>query len=200
MPDFLLHLIDGAVGSTFLLSLAIMLCAFIFEDATIFITGVLAADKILSVPVAISSLFIGIVVGDAVLYSIGALARMHPKLAHYIDHEFTAPFRAWLEHRYAFTIFSGHFVPGLRLTTYIASGFFRSRISTFILMAVVGNLLWETVLFSASYWFGALSSEWVAQARWSVAFLFLGILFFIGRYNLLAYRAKKKELEICKRN
>ena len=192
LPFFLSHLIGGAIGSVIFLPLAIMLCALFLEDATTIIVGVLAADHIISVPVALISIYIGIVIGDAALYSIGLIARTHPRLAHYIDHDFTAPFRAWLEKRYAFTILSGHFVPGLRFTTYIASGFFRCKLSTYIGMAIVGSLLWETILFSASYWFGSFTAEWLGPARWGIALLFLIIMFFIGRYNLLAYRANKK--------
>ncbi len=194
---FLSHFIDGAVGGTaIILSLTIVLCAFILEDATTVIVGVLVADGLVPLSLALVSIYIGIVIGDSVLYSLGFLARTHPRLAHYIDHDFTAPFRSWLENRYALTIFSGHFVPGLRFTTYIASGFFRCPLSTYILMAIVGSLLWETILFSAAFWFGSFTSEWLGIARWGIALLFLLIPFFIGRHNLRAYRAKRKELNV----
>lgn len=189
---FLSNFIDGAIGgTTIILSLTIILSAFILEDATTVIVGVLAADGFISVPLAIISIYIGIVIGDTALYFLGSFARVHPRLAHYIDHDFTAPFRSWLESCYAFTIFSGHFVPGMRLTTYIASGFFRFPLSTYILMAIGGSLLWETILFSGAFWFGNFTSAWVGSVRWGIALLFLLIPFFIGRHNLLSYRTKK---------
>jgi len=197
MFHFLSFFIDGAVGgTTIILSLTIVLCAFILEDATTVIVGVLAADGFIPVPLAIISIYTGIVIGDAVLYSLGSLARTHPRLARYINHDFTAPFRAWIEGRYALTIFSGHFVPGLRFTTYIASGFFRFPLPTYILMAIIGSLLWETILFPAAFWFGSFTSAWIGPVRWGIALAFLTIPFFIGRRHLLAYRAKKKELSI----
>jgi membrane protein DedA with SNARE-associated domain len=194
MPIFFFHLIDGAVGSMVLLPLVIILCAFIFEDLTTVVVGVLAADGIISVPIALLALYLGIALGDTTLYCVGALARSHPRLAHYIDHDFTAPFRLWLEKRYALIIFSGHFVPGLRLTSYTASGFFRYPLSAFVPPAIAGGLLLGTVLFFISYWFGSLTSEWVDSLRWGIALAFLLVLFFIGRHNVLAYRAKKNEL------
>lgn len=199
MPPFLFHLIGGAVGSTVLLSLVIILCAFIFEDLTTVIVGVFAADGALSVPLALFSLYIGIALGDALLYSIGALARTHPRLARYVNHDFTAQFRSWLENRYPLIVFSGHFVPGLRFTTYIASGFFRYPLSNFIPPAIAGGLLLGTFLFFVSYWFGNLTSEWIGPARWGIAVIFVLVLFFIGRRNLLAYRAKKNETEVSRR-
>lgn len=195
MFTFLSHFTGGTADSILLLSLAIILCALFLEDLTTVIVGVLAADGIVPVPVALLSLYIGIALGDTALYSIGAFARTHPRLAHYIDHDFTAPFRTWLGHRYAFKIFSGHFVPGLRFTTFIASGFFRFPLRTYASMAVAGGLVLEMTLFTVSYWFGSFSSKWIGEVRWGIAGVFLLILFFIARHNILMYRAKKNETE-----
>lgn len=191
MLTFLPHFIGGEVGHVVLLPLTIILCTVFFEDLIIVIVGLLAADGAVSIPVALLALYIGTIVGDAALYSLGAYARTHPRLAHYVDHDFTAPFRSWLESRYAFKVFSGHLIPGFRIATYIASGFFGHSFSTFMRMATVGGLVLVTILFSASYWFGSLSAGWVAEARWGIAGVFLVILFFIGRHNLTAYNAKK---------
>lgn len=191
MLTFLSHFTGGTVDSTLLLSLAIILCALVLEDLTTIVVGVLAADGFISAPLALLSLYIGIALGDVVLYSIGSLARNHPRLAHYIDHNFTISFRSWLEKRYALIIFSSHFVPGLRFTTYAASGFFRYPLSIFIPTAIAGGLLIGTVLFYASFWFGNATSQWLGSVRWGIAGMFLLILFFISRQTLLAWRAKK---------
>ncbi|HCR52143.1 TPA: hypothetical protein DIV48_00660 [Candidatus Kaiserbacteria bacterium] len=186
--------IGGTVDSTVLLSLTIVLCAFFLEDLTTVVVGVLAADGIISAPLAFLSIYVGILIGDTVLYSLGWLARTHPRLAHYIDHDLTAPMRSWLQNRYALTVLSGHFVPGLRFTTYVASGFFRFPLRTYIPMAIAGGLVLLTVLFTASYWFGSITSGWVGHLRWGVAGVFVLILFFVGRHNLLVYRAKRAML------
>lgn len=192
MFTFLFHFAGGPAASTALLSLAIVVCAIFLEDITTVVVGVLAADGLIPVSIAFLSLYLGIAIGDTALYALGAFARTHPRLAHYIDHDFTAPFRSWLENRYAFKIFSGHFVPGLRFTTYAASGFFRFPLRTYIPMAISGGLILETTLFSISYWFGSFSSRWVGEVRWGIAAVFLLVLFFIARHNLLTYRAKKE--------
>ena len=194
MVLFLSHLIGGSVGSTLLLALAIMLGTFFLEDTTTVIVGLLAADHIIGVPIALASLYAGIVVGDIGLYTLGYLASTHPRLARYVDHDFIAPFRAWLETRFVLTVFSARFIPGSRLPTYTASGFFRSPLSTFIMTAIVATSVWTTILFSASYWFGNLTSEWMGPVRWGIALAFLLGLFLIARHNLLAYRAKRNEL------
>jgi len=196
MLAFLSNFTGDTSTSVLLLSLAIILCAVFLEDVTTVVVGVLAADALISMPIAFISLYIGIIIGDVMFYSIGWLARTHPRLAHYIEHDFTAPFRSWLEHRYAFKVFSGHFVPGFRSTTFVASGFFRFPLRTYIPMAMAGGLVLETTLFTISYWFGSFSSKWVGEVRWGIAILFLLVLFFIGRHNLLAYRSRKAALGI----
>ncbi len=195
MVPFLSHLIGGSVGSYALLALAIMLGTFFLEDTTTVIVGLLAADHIIGVPIALASLYAGIIVGDIGLYTLGYLASTNTRLARYVDHDFVAPFRAWLETRFVLTVFSARFIPGSRLPTYTASGFFRSPLSTFIMTAIVATSIWTTVLFTASYWFGNLTSEWMGPVRWGIALAFLLALFFIARHNLLAYRAKRVELD-----
>ena len=193
---FLYHFITGEAGSSTLLSLAIILGTFILEDPTTIIVGVLAADGIISVPLALLSLYTGIVVGDIGLYCLGWLASTSPRLAQYVDHDLIAPFRAWLETRYILTIFSARFIPGARLPTYTSSGFFRSPLSTFIIVAIGATSIWTTLLFSASYWFGSLTSAWLGPVRWSIAGIALIALFFVGRHNILAYRATRGEPDI----
>lgn len=191
MLDFLSHFTGDTTTSVVVLSLTITVCAVVMEDVTTVVVGVLAADGLIPVPIAFMSLYLGIALGDTALYTFGAFARTHPRLAHYIDHDFTAPFRAWLLDRYGFKVFSGHFIPGFRFTTYAASGFFRLPLSTYIPAAIAGGLFLETVLFSLSYWFGSFSSKWVGEVRWGIAVMFLLVLFLIARHNVLTYRAQK---------
>jgi membrane protein DedA with SNARE-associated domain len=195
MFSFFSQLIGVTLGSTFLLPLAVILCAFLFEDATIVIVGVLAADGAIPIPVALASLYAGMLLGDLALYAIGRVARTHPRLAHYVDHEFTAPLRSWLESRYTSLVFSGHFVPGWRFTTYVASGFFRLPFSRYFPSAVASGLILGGTLFTVSYLFGSFSAKWVGEVRWGIAALFIVGIFFVARHNVLTYRRKKLELE-----
>lgn len=195
ISSFLFHLISGATGSVMALSLVIILGTFILEDPTTVIVGVLAADGIIKVPFALLSLYAGIVCGDIGLYGIGWLASTHPRLARYVDHQFVAPFRIWLESRYVLTIFSARFIPGSRFPTYTASGFFRSPLSTFVLTAIVATSVWTTLLFYASYWFGSFTVAWMGPVRWGIAIAFLLILLFLGRQTLLHQRTKQREAD-----
>lgn len=194
MFPFLFHLIDGSIGSAVLLSLAIILCTFILEDPTTVIVGLLTASHVIGIPIALFSLYAGIVFGDIGFYLLGWLASTSPRLKHYVDHDFLAPFRTWIETRYVLTIFMARFIPGLRLPTYTASGFFRSPLSTFVVTAIAATSIWTTFLFFASYWFGDFTSHWTNTVRWGIACVFLIVLFLIARHNLTFYRTKKSAL------
>jgi membrane protein DedA with SNARE-associated domain len=197
MPHFhaLYAFISGSATGSLSLALAIILGTFFLEDPTTIIVGVLSADGVIPVPLALASLYLGIIIGDIGLYCLGWLASAHPRLARYVDHDFTAPFRTWLETRYVLTIFSARFIPGARFPTYTTSGFFRSPLSTFILIAIGATSLWTTLLFSASYWFGSVTSAWLEPVRWGIALVVLIGLFLIGRHNILAYRATRGETD-----
>lgn len=183
--QFLSALIQGAIQTPFLLILVIMLGVFVLEDPTTVIVGILAADGFISVPLALSSLYAGIILGDIVLYSIGYLASMHPRLARYVDYELATQFRTWLETRYILTVFSARFVPFARFPTYTSSGFFRSPLGTFIIVITAAASVWTTALFSASYWFSSLTATWLEPVRWVIASIAIIALFLFGRHNVL---------------
>lgn len=191
-PLLLSHFIGGAIGSKLLLSLAIILGTFVLEDPTIVIVGVLASDGIISIPLALFSLYVGVIIGDIGFYSLGYLASTHPRMAKYVDHGNVVPFRTWLETRYVLTVFSARFIPGSRLPTYAASGFFHSPFSTFLITVVTASAVWTTILFFLCYWFGSITGEWLDGQRWTIAAIFVLVLFVIGRHNLMAVKAITK--------
>ncbi len=187
-----LHFISSAAGSSILTGVAIVIATFILEDPTTILVGILASEGVISILTALVALYVGIVLGDLGLYGLGSLARTHPTLGKYVEHERVTPIKSWFEKRYALTIFTVRFVPGLRLPTYTASGFFRMPILPFLVTAIGATLVWTTVLFSAAYWFGNLTNEWVGWVRWPIAGIFLLILFFVGRHNIMNFRAETK--------
>lgn len=196
MPPFLFELIAGAIGSNALLASAIILGTFILEDPTTVIVGVLAADGTIPLPLALASLYVGIIGGDLGLYAIGRLVRTVPRLEGVVDHRFVAPVKDWLDKRFLITVFSARFIPGVRAPTYLACGFFCTPFPQFAAMTVFAAGIWTTFLFALSYGFGNLTAEWITPLRWSIALIFLLVLLFIGRNNILAYRTKKRELEM----
>ncbi len=174
---------------TWILPLLIIICAFFLEDLTSIIVGILAAEGLISIPFALCSIISGIILGDMTLYSLGRLARTHPRLARYVDHDLTASFRAWMERQYPLVVFSGHFVPGLRFTTYLASGFFHRPLILFVPLAIAGGISLGTGFFTLAYWFGSVTGTWLRPVRYVIAALFIVALIVLGRRSLERIRS-----------
>ncbi len=184
------QVIVDALGSPLFLSAAIVLGVLILEDPTVVLVGVLASDGAVSVPLALGSLYTGVILGDVVFFSIGRYASTHPHFAKYVDHDYVVPVRAWLETRYALTVFSARFIPGSRLPTYAASGFIGKSFSTFLLTVVLATALWTTLLFLLCYWFGSVTAEWLDQERWLIAGVFMLALLSAGHWNVFRKKIK----------
>ena len=150
-----------------------------------------------SCPVAVVSLILRCCFGGYTLYALGAFARTHPRLAHYIHHDFTAPFAHW---RFEHMTMRLRFFGPLRTRVPVhdlcrGSGFFRHPLSTYIPMAIASGLILVTALFTISILVRQCHFPGVvSHARWGIAGVFLLTLFFIGRRNLRAYCAKRNEL------
>lgn len=190
--SFTSGLIMGALGNTLLVGAAIVIATIIFEDPTTVFVGVLSADGLIPVPLALVSLYLGIIFGDSFLYGVGHLARRHPRLAKYVDHELVASFRSWLERRFMLSVFGVRFIPGLRIPVFVASGFFGLPFGRYVLAVMAATVVWTTILFFAAYVFGNLTSAWSDWIRYGIAAAFLLLFFFLGRHNIRAFRTKRK--------
>lgn len=191
---FVTTLLGGLNDSRMLLALAIMAATFFLEDTTVVIVGLLAADGFIPVPFALVSLYSGILLADTLMYWLGYFASTHPRLGRYVNHDSIAPFRAWLENRFILTVFSARFIPGTRIPTYTASGYFRSSFQKFVATIIGAMSIWTTFLFFATYLFGSLTSQWMKELRWGIAFAVLVTLFLIARHNVLSYMEKKSDV------
>ena len=149
-----------------LLASAIIAATFIHEDIVTVATGMLVADGVTSVGVALPALYIGIVAGDLGLYGMGrlvALNRISKRLAG--GRRFSA-LRIWLDERLVAGVFLVRFLPGLRMPAYTTYGFFAMPFRRFVGSVIVAASIWTTGLFYLSYEFGTLTADWLGVLRW----------------------------------
>ena len=148
--------------------LLLVTATFVSEDLTCIGAGLLVAQGSLPWLAAIAACFVGIVLGDFMLYGAGRLGRPVTR---------AAPFRwllrpedleracRWFEERSAALILTGRFVPGTRLPTYTAAGVVRLPFPRFALWTLVAAALWTPLLVGASVLFGAAAQEWLGIFR-----------------------------------
>jgi membrane protein DedA with SNARE-associated domain len=159
---------DIEQAAPWLVALAIIAATFIHEDIATVATGMLVADGVTSLSVALPALYIGIVAGDIGLYGFGrlvALNRLSKRLAG--GRRFSA-LKIWLDERLVAGVFLVRFLPGLRMPAYTTYGFFAMPFWRFVISVILAASIWTTGLFYLAYEFGALTSDWLGLLRWPV--------------------------------
>ena len=175
-----------------LVALAIIAATFIHEDIATVATGILVADGVTSVGVALPALYVGIVAGDLGLYGFGrliALNRISKRLA---DGRRFSAFKVWLDERLVAGVFIVRFLPGLRMTAYTTYGFFAMPFRRFVISVVLAASIWTTGLFYLSYQFGALTVEWLGVLRWPIIVI-AAVVPLLAVERLLRHRVQPNE-------
>ena len=151
---------------------------FVSEDLACIAAGLLVADGRLGMFPATVACFVGIFVGDMLLYIAGrafgrpALARR--PLAWFVKETAVERASRWFERRGIAVIFLSRFTPGLRLPTYVAAGVLRTRFATFALFFAIAGVLWTPALVGVAAVAGdrlaaAAGSLGAARLPWLIA-------------------------------
>lgn len=155
-------------GNPWLLVLAIIAGTFIHEDIATVATGILVADGVTSVGVALPALYIGIVAGDLGLYGIGRLVALNRISRRLAGGRRFSTLKIWLDERLVAGVLMVRFLPGLRMPAYTTYGFFAMPFRSFVVSVIFAASIWTTGLFYLSYEFGALTADWLGVLRWPV--------------------------------
>lgn len=159
------HTAPQAVGVTaFAFVLLLALATLISEDLTCLSAGALAANGRMSFALAAFACWLGIYVGDVLLYAAGrwlgrpALARA--PLKWFVSEKAVARSSEWFERQGLKVIFLSRFVPGTRLPTYVAAGLLRTKFWRFALYFLIAAAVWTPAL----VWLGMRLSAATAQS------------------------------------
>lgn len=190
--NFVHAILNDSLAHTYLIPLAIIAGTFILEDATTMFVGILAADGVIGIPLAMLSLYLGIILGDFGLYWMGYLAANHRWAEWFVNHERYEPIRAWLEERFEGAVFSSRFVPGMRLPTYTAAGFLQLPFRRFVPPVVIGTLIWTSLFFGGAYVFGNVAAAWLGVWKWPAGILVIAGWFAFNHARMQRRLAKEK--------
>lgn len=166
--DEALEFLRLLAGDPMVLGIAIALFTFVLEDAATVASGLLSAEGLIHPLWALGALYTGIVLGDFGLFGFGRLARENRWARRLLEKRSVSLTRAWMHRRYFATIFGARFVPGLRLPTYTACGFFGLPFTRFALYAAVAAAAWTTLLFIVIFTFGRWVVEEFGPWRWAL--------------------------------
>ena len=163
LPEWLsLHGHDPAVQGVL-----ILLGTFVLEDAATILAAMDVQVGQVTLAVALLSLYLGIVLGDLGLYGLGRLASATPWARRWAPADRFQYSRDWLQEHVVKIVFVSRFLPGARLPTYTACGFFRASFGSFALAAIGATLIWTTLLFGVSLHLGRYLAEHLGVWRWA---------------------------------
>ncbi len=147
--------------------LLILLGTFVLEDAATILAAMDVQVGKVPLAVALVSLYLGIVLGDLGLYGLGRLASSTPWARRWAPPDRFARSRDWLQGHVFTAVFVSRFLPGARLPTYTACGYFQADFKYFTLAAVGATLIWTTLLFGVSLRLGHYMVEYLGAWRWA---------------------------------
>jgi membrane protein DedA with SNARE-associated domain len=181
MHSPLINSITSAISSNnpWFAVIAIIAATFVHEDLATVATGMMVADGLTGMGVAIPALYVGIVVGDIGLYGLGRLIALNPFSKRFESGERFTAAKVWLDRRLFAGVFIVRFLPGLRLSAYTSYGFFAMPFRRFVLSVILAAGIWTTGLFYLSYEFGALSAKWLGFWRWPAIFIAIIVPLFV---------------------
>ncbi len=127
---------------------------FLSEDAACLLAGTAAANGQISFSVALSACFLGIFIGDLLLYGTG---RMFGKqifesrlVKRFVSDATITKASGWLARNGAAAVFLSRFVSGLRLPTYLLAGVLRTNFARFFFYFLLASAIWTPILVGAT--------------------------------------------------
>jgi membrane protein DedA with SNARE-associated domain len=160
---------------------AIILGTFILEDAATVAAAMQVEDGGVSLWLALTSLYAGIVLGDLGLYGLGRLSAQIPWIFRQLPPHRREAIRGWISGRVFKVVLVSRFLPGLRLPTYTTCGFMGANFGKFTLAAIVATACWTSLLFAVSLRVGQFLMDHLGAWRWAGAAGFVVFIILAGR-------------------
>jgi membrane protein DedA with SNARE-associated domain len=161
-------------------ALAITAGVFVQEDVTTVAVGMMAADLLVPIPLAMASLTVATVLNDFAMYGIGRFAFLVPSLRRWVESRNRLSLRASLDHRLVSTVVTTQFLPGMRLPIFAACGFFKLSFPRFAAAVICVTPVWSPLVFTCAYFYGLYALTWFGIARWPIALILVLILAMAG--------------------
>ena len=160
--------------------LLLALGTLVSEDLTCIATGLLVAQGRIGLLAGSAACFLGIFVGDVLLYLAGRSVGMHAlhraPLRWVLTPGGVARAQRWFRRRGAWVIFLSRFMPGLRLPTYFAAGVVRTGLARFAFWFALAGLIWTPTLVFLASWAGRSLDDSLGVFREWAGWAFLVLL------------------------
>jgi len=162
-----------------------MLCAVVFllpfwqEDLAVIVAATGSISNAAPTPILIVAIMAGLVASDAWKYWIGRLGRRYEWAHRFAEKPGVSIAGDLIRKEFMQTMLTARFVPGTRIPTYVAAGFFKADYPRYVLTLVFTAALYVGIVFTLFHVLGAIAGE---QAKFwlpigAVVLLVLYVLF-----------------------
>ena len=158
------------------------LLTFVQEDVPTVSAALLAAAGNLTWQASFLGVFLGIWIGDALLYllarGVGRPLLQRSWAKRFFNPAAVAQSEQWFAEKGTWLLLSSRFVPGTRLPTYLAAGFLRLPFGRFLLVTGSAVAAWTVGIFLLARTFGADLLNWLMRwnsGGWAVLLLVVAL-------------------------
>ena len=166
------------------------------EDITLLAAGLLAANGSITLLGALISGFLGVMMGDAILFYMGRKFGKRvfsmPGLRQLFTPSRIEMAEARIRRNGPFICFVARFLPGLRSPIFAMAGALGVKPSTFFSLDGFAALISVPVWVYIGYWFGNNLDEALARAKHVQAYVFLVLTLLIAGYFIVRYYRQKR--------
>lgn len=171
--------------------LVIFLMTFAHEDAAILAAAFSTVEHQLPVWMAYVSVYLGIVVGDLLIYGLGHLAQKNAWLRSRIIGPKVERIKLWLENHLVRVLVLCRITPGLLFPTFVACGWFRIPLSRFATVSILAGAVYSSIVLTIVILFGDLVLDKLGYWAWGA--LALVIVAFAVRNSFKSRWSKTTE-------
>jgi membrane protein DedA with SNARE-associated domain len=172
--------------------LSLFLFTFVLEDVATVSAALLSSYGHIMPEFAYIALLTGIILGDLGLYGLGYGASHMKWAKRLLERKGVKLANQWLDRREIIAVIGARFVPGARLPTYTAMGFFKLSFTKFMVTVFFASVLWTLLLFTAVCAIGEIFVDQLDIYRWPMAIFMLLLILVLPRFVEYCANRKKK--------
>ena len=154
-----LESVDMAMMSGWVLYAAIFLMPFWQEDVAVIGAATASLNNAAPTPFLIVAILAGLVASDAWKYWVGRLGRRYEWAHKFAEKPGVSIAGDLIRKEFMQTMLTARFVPGTRIPTYIAAGFFKAPYLKYVLTLVFTASLYVGIMFSMFHALGAVAGD-----------------------------------------
>jgi membrane protein DedA with SNARE-associated domain len=150
--------------------IVIFFMTFLHEDAAILAAAFSRVEHGMPLVYAYSSIFLGIISGDLIIYGLGHFAQKNAWLRSKVIGPKVERIKLWLESHLVRVLLLCRITPGLLFPTFVACGWFKIPFSRFALITIISGVVYSSIVLTVIILFGDLVLVHLDYWAWILLF------------------------------